>query len=126
MARPWATGADVAVSSDCIFTFEPQRAEEDAFGQRPAPVNAEFNTGVLLVRATAAGRAFVGRWAAAQRGSDDPKLHDQSHFNVVINKRRTAVDAFTAGRGVGQGEAQSLLPAPATSSTHMPDPRFLS
>jgi hypothetical protein len=59
------------VSSDCIFTFEPQRAEEDAFGQRPEPTNAEFNTGVLLVRASAAGRAgaYASQFSAQHKPS---------------------------------------------------------
>ena len=29
--------ADVAVTSDCIFTFEPERPGVDAFGQHPEP-----------------------------------------------------------------------------------------
>jgi hypothetical protein len=85
---------DVAVTSDCIFTFEPERPEVDAFGQYPEPTRAEFNTGVLLIRATPAGRGFVARWAAAQRTSDDIKLHDQSHFNIVINNGRKPVEGF--------------------------------
>jgi len=78
--------ADIAVTSDCIFTFEPERPERDVFGQVPDPSRAEFNTGVLLIRATAAGRAFVSRWETSQRESNDMDLHDQSHFNRVAKR----------------------------------------
>lgn len=83
-----ARRAHVAVSSDCVFGFEPGRPETDAFGQRPSPNNAELNTGVLLLRPTKATLALVERWTASQlAAAERHEMNDQSHFNAVVNAR---------------------------------------
>lgn len=93
--------ADVVVSSDCIFGFEPDREPVDAFGQATNPVSAEFNTGVLALRPTSRTRRIVERWEAALMASEDPRMNDQTHFNRVIGwggagKRPTATFADSA------------------------------
>ena len=93
--------ADVVVSSDCIFGFEPDREPVDAFGQATNPVGAEFNTGVLALRPTPRTRRIVERWEAALVASEDPRMNDQTHFNRVIGwggagKRPTATFADSA------------------------------
>ena len=93
--------ADVVVSSDCIFGFEPDREPVDAFGQATNPVSAEFNTGVLALRPTPRTRRIVERWEAALVASEDPRMNDQTHFNRVIGwggagKRPTATFADSA------------------------------
>ena len=79
--------AHVAVSSDCVFGFEPNRPATDPFGQKPSPNNAEFNTGVLLLRPARQTRAFVERWTASQLETleTNREMNDQSHFNAVVN-----------------------------------------
>jgi hypothetical protein len=79
--------AHVAVSSDCVFGFEPNRPPTDAFGQKPSPNNAEFNTGVLLLRPTRETISFVERWTASQLATllTNHEMNDQSHFNAVVN-----------------------------------------
>jgi hypothetical protein len=79
--------AHVAVSSDCVFGFEPNRPPTDAFGQKPSPNNAEFNTGVLLLRPTRETITFVERWTASQLATllTNHEMNDQSHFNAVVN-----------------------------------------
>ena len=76
--------ADVVVSSDCIFGFEPDREPVDAFGQATNPSSAEFNTGVLALRPTPRARRLVERWEAALIASEDARMNDQTHFNRVI------------------------------------------
>lgn len=81
-----ARRAHVAVSSDCVFGFEPGRPATDAFGQRPSPNNAEFNTGVLLLRPANATLSLVARWTASQLAfAEKHEMNDQSHFNAVVN-----------------------------------------
>ena len=77
--------AHILVSSDCVFSFEPGRSETDKFGQKPDPRNAEFNTGVLLLRATTQSIDLVTRWLTSQSQSNDKEMNDQSHFNKVIH-----------------------------------------
>ena len=79
--------AHVAASSDCVFGFEPNRPPTDTFGQKPSPNNAEFNTGVLLLRPTRETITFVERWTASQLTSllTNHEMNDQSHFNLVVN-----------------------------------------
>lgn len=90
--------AHVAVSSDCVFGFEPNRPPTDAFGQKPSPNNAEFNTGVLLLRPTRETITFVERWTASQLATllTNHEMNDQSHFNAVVNganARRVEINA---------------------------------
>ena len=93
-----ARRAHVAVSSDCVFGFEPGRPATDAFGQKPSPNNAEFNTGVLLLRPTRETITFVERWTASQLATllTNHEMNDQSHFNAVVNganARRVEINA---------------------------------
>jgi hypothetical protein len=81
-----ARRAHVAVSSDCVFGFEPGRPATDAFGQKPSPNNAEFNTGVLLLRPAKATMALVERWTASQLAlMENHDMNDQTHFNKAVN-----------------------------------------
>lgn len=73
LAAPGLRAADVAVTSDCIFDFmRPDQQVDDPYGQRRSVLNAEFNTGVLLVRATQAGRDFATRCASPLKISTPP------------------------------------------------------
>ena len=104
--------ADVAVTSDCIFTFEPERPAITEIGQRPQPMNADFNTGVLLIRATTAGIDFVARWYKLMNARDEITMNDQKAFQVVINKLKYGglipVDGFKIGGGGGGGVSVSV------------------
>ena len=81
-----ARRAHVAVSSDCVFGFEPGRPATDAFGQKPSPNNAEFNTGVLLLRPAKPTMALVERWTASQLAlMENHNMNDQTHFNKAVN-----------------------------------------
>ena len=94
---PWGSGssypcapmreADVAVSSD---NMSPDR---DAQGHAGYAAGGTFNTGLLLVRPTAAGRRFVADWhrlvVEPPRGSPFAALtSDQQVFNHMMRKER--------------------------------------
>ena len=105
---------DIAVSADCVFHFRgdlidkseidlhrklnlPQLTStvfrkwelfRDPFTQLPWPYNAEYNTGMLLLRATLESLRFVKDW---KHGMEAGKMlsfaNDQHHFNAITRSR---------------------------------------
>ena len=62
------------------------RPATGASGQKPSPNNAEFNTGVLLLRPAKATMALVERWTASQLAlMENHDMNDQTHFNKAVN-----------------------------------------
>ena len=117
--------ADVAVSSD---NMSPDR---DAQGHAGYSAGGTFNTGLLLVRPTEAGRKFVGEWhklvVSPPRGEFAALTSDQQVFNHMFRRPNEWPGVsgkhgawLMSGRDMGLGVKLGALPLPvlADDRTH--------
>ena len=97
--------ADVLISSDCI----DDAADTAGLGGHACNTVTNFNTGVLLIRATRGGRLFADAWQAKLAYGVENNIswmRDQPAFNLVA---REGWGAGELGQGVG-----TPVVAPAT------------
>jgi len=105
---------DIAVSADCVFDFRGDLIDQneielhrklnlpqltttvfkkwehwrDPFTQLPWPYLAEYNTGMLLLRATLETLRFVKDWKhGMEAGKKLAFANDQHHFNAITRSR---------------------------------------
>ena len=105
---------DIAVSADCVFDFRGDLIDQDEidlhrklnfpqltttvftkwehfrdpFTQLPWPYLAEYNTGMLLLRATLESLRFVKDWKhGMEAGKKLSFANDQHHFNAITRSR---------------------------------------
>ena len=116
--------SDIAVSADCVFHFRGDLIDQeeieahrklklpqltttvfqkwehwrDEFTQLPWPYLAEYNTGIMLLRATLESVRFAKDW---KHGMEAGKMlqfaNDQHHFNAIVRSRwlqRKSLPAF--------------------------------